>query len=192
MEQSRIFFLPAIRSIALTLLIVTCLCFGSSCRQPPTGIELFTEVAPTTLPTATAPPLVSVEPSPELAATLAGPLAGVEFPALAATYPPQWPAELDYPEQFIVVETGSGTLPESDVRGWAAKLRYEGDVGSAADLLSSFFMSQGWHIVEKTELGSGGFLMLIEGESGKGTGIVVIDPDPNDVRHTRALVTVSR
>jgi hypothetical protein len=132
---------------------------------------------------------VPMTPTPIV--TFPPPLANVEFSVDAVDYPRDWPAELRYPEAFTAVELSSGVLPGGDARGWAAKLRYEGDPKSAADLLTSFLAARGWQIAERTELDSGGLLVLLETNGKEGTGIVVIGPDPNDAGYTRVLATVS-
>lgn len=122
-------------------------------------------------------------------ATLPPPLKNVEFPTQVIAYPTDWPIELRYPEQFSVVEVSSGTLPDSASTGWAVKLRYAGDLKSAANILSSFFAEKGWQIVERTELDSGGVLLVIE-RGDKSTGIVIMDTDASNPDYTNIIATV--
>ena len=191
MGQSRVPFVLATRLTRTAIPVFTSLCIASSCRQPPIEAEPITKVAATALPTASNPlSFVTTEPPTEVFATLRAPLSRVEFPTLVATYPPDWPAELVYPEEFMVVETGLGVLPETAAHGWATKLRYEGNPQTAAELLSAFFASRGWQIAEKISLDSGGVLILLAEEGSEGTGIVVIDPDQDDIEHTRIVVTI--
>ncbi len=135
------------------------------------------------------PPSETATPFPTITITLPPPLAGVEFPTQAIAYPPEWPADLRYPDEFSVVETSSGTLAD-DSTGWAAKLRYTGDPQSAADLLSSFFTERGWRVVERTELDSGGLLILVQHDEKKSSGALVIDPDTSDPGYTKVVATV--
>jgi len=120
--------------------------------------------------------------------TLPPPLTNVEFPTQVVDYPPEWPTELRYPEQFVVVETTSGVLPNSDIVGWAAKLRIRENPQSAASLLSSFFTAKGWQIAEYTELDSGGVLMVVERD--RDTGIAVIDIDVSNPDYAIILSTI--
>jgi ribosomal protein L40E len=148
---------------------------------------------PTLLPqpteTYTPPP---VEPTADLGGitvTLPPPLAGVEFPTQAVDYPSDWPADLRYPESFMLVDTSSGTL-EGGAAGWGGKLRYGGEPQSAADELSSFFAAQGWQVAERAELDSGGVLLLVQRDDGSGSGVIVLDPDVDSPGTTRGLITV--
>jgi len=131
------------------------------------------------------------QPSPkEIVPTLPGPLAAVEFPSQVTTYPPDWPPDLRYPVQFSLAEATSGVLPQGITKGWAAKLVYQGDPRSAADLLSTFFTSKGWQIIERTELDSGGFLILLQRGDKQHTGAVVIDPDTKRPGYTKIVTTI--
>jgi len=127
-------------------------------------------------------------PFPNITVTLPLPLAKVEFPTQAVAYPPEWPADLRYPEEFSLVETSSGALPGGS-KGWAAKLRYRGDPQSAADLLSSFFTARGWRVVERIELDAGGFLILVQQHEKRNSGALVIDPDTSDPGYTKVVAT---
>lgn len=108
--------------------------------------------------------------------TMAPPLQNVEFPEQIVEYPPEWPVELRYPEQFSPVELSSGTLPDGEKTGWVAKLRYQGDRKLAINLAMSFLAANGWQVVEYTDLDSGGILVLMERDP-RGTGIVIVDEE---------------
>ena len=151
--------------------------------RPSPGPAAFAEATPG------APPSEVATPFPDITITLPPPLAGVEFPTQAVAYPPEWPADLRYPEEFSVVETSSGALADGS-KGWAAKLRYRGDPQGAADLLSSFFTARGWRVVERTELDSGGLLILVQQDDKRNSGALVIDPDTSDPGYTRVVATV--
>ncbi len=122
-------------------------------------------------------------------ATLSPPLENVEFPTQAVPYPSDWPAELRFPEQFIVVDLSSGSLPDSPSTGWAAKLRYVGDPKGAATILSSFLRDNNWQIAEDTSLDTGGVLMVIERDN-NGSGIVVMDIDVTTPGNTIIVATI--
>jgi hypothetical protein len=121
--------------------------------------------------------------------TASSPLAGVEFPVQEIPYPSGWPADLLYPDQFTVVDMNTGVLPEQDRTGWAAKLRYAGDVKSAADLLSSFFVDKGWQVVERTDLDMGGILVMLK-KNNTSNGILVLDSDIHDTQSTNIVATI--
>lgn len=124
-------------------------------------------------------------------APLPPPLAEVDFPSQPVDYPPDWPSLLIYPEQFVLVDASSGTLPEdTSTNGWAAKLRYQGTVEEAAEQMKSFFEPNGWQVVEQSELDGGGVLLLMAQTEPAGTVIVVLDPDQDNSSETRILATV--
>jgi hypothetical protein len=122
--------------------------------------------------------------------TLSPPLASVEFPLEEIEYPYGWPAELQYPNEFALVGASSGSLDPDSPEGWAAKLRFRGGASSACDLLTSFFISKGWQINERTGLDSGGILVMVERNAGANEGILIIDPDPTDPANQNVLVLV--
>lgn len=152
--------------ILLAILLIAC--------APPTPLstpERETSVAVTTAPFPTLPP----------------PLAKVPFPTKEVDYPPDWPTELRFPEEFRLVDVSSGVFLKGD-KGGAAKLLYKGHPQKAAELLSSFFVSRNWQIIKRYELDSGGVTLLIKRNK---SGIIVIDPDPNNPEYTRIAVTLS-
>jgi len=122
-------------------------------------------------------------------ATMSSPLANVEFPTQEIQYPSDWPADLLYPDQFIVVDTSSGTFSETDKTEWAAKLRFAGDINTAADLLSSFFVNEGWQVIERSNLDGGGLLIIIQKNS-TSNGIVIFDRDSHDAQYTSVVTTI--
>jgi hypothetical protein len=145
-------------------------------------------------PTATATsgfPIGTVAPeATQPFANLPHPLAEVPFPTVAIDYPSGWPAELRYPEGFILVDITSGMLPEDTTKGWGAKLRFRGDPKTAADLLSAFYVSKGWKILERHDLDSGGVTILIARNNQENQGDIVFDSDPDDSDYTRVLAVV--
>jgi hypothetical protein len=150
--------------------------------QPVTSTSPITPATPTRQPdpTSTEIPLPTMSP----------PLEGVVFPGEKVFYPGDWPGELRFPDDFVLVEASSGNFELGGPKGWAAKLRIEADPHSAADLLASFFMAQGWEINDREELDSGGVLILLERMNGANQGILVVDPDLTDPSYTNILATV--
>ncbi len=153
----------------------------------------------TSSPPSTASPVSSRVPSPTVATPntsptpellkLPPPLATVPFPSEAIAYSSDWHPDLRYPNQFILVGATSGVSPQG-TKGFAAKLLYQGDPRSAADLLSTFFTSKGWQMVERTELDSKGFLLLFQKDGKQGTGAIVIDPDTQRRGYVKIVATV--
>jgi hypothetical protein len=123
-------------------------------------------------------------------ATLPPPLAGIDFPVESVEYPPEWPIELRFPQEFTLLETTSGMAYNSQSAGWAAKLRFTGTPDNAADSLSSFFIDNGWQVIERIQLDSDGILLFLERIERSGTGSAVIDPNPENSRESRIMVTV--
>jgi hypothetical protein len=151
-----------------------------------------TTLAPTVQPSpkATLAPSPTTPPATPTAAVLLSPLlADVKFPTQKVDYPVEWPQELRYPDQFTLVQTSSG-MESGGIKGWAAKLRYTGSLKDAADLLSSFFTSNGWQIAERNELSTGGLSLLIERNNRQNTGLIVLESDPADSNSIRIVATV--
>jgi len=120
---------------------------------------------------------------------LPSPLEGVYFPTQTISYPSDWLDELRYPEEFHLTEASSGKMMESEKIGWAAKLIYEGKLIDAQEEMVTFFESNGWQVVQSTQLDSGGSLIIINNTNG-GSGMVVIDLDQNDPDYIRIEAVV--
>lgn len=116
------------------------------------------------------------------------PLANVNFPTDQIPYPVDWPEELKFPDEFVLVDSSSGTLPKGIIQGWAAKFRYKGNPSDVDIAISSFLIEKGWSIIEKSKLDSGGYSILIMMENG--TGIIAIDKDPNKTSQSLIIVTI--
>lgn len=119
---------------------------------------------------------------------LPSPLENVPFPTEQEQYPADWLDELKFPSDFILVDSSSGTLPESTIQGWAAKFRYDGTPSEARKLATSFLEEKGWTIAESSKLDSGGYSLLLQRD--QGNGIVVIDNEPNNTSQSIMIVTI--
>jgi hypothetical protein len=117
-------------------------------------------------------------------------LSGETFPVREIDYPDDWPSDLRFPKELIVVETSSGILNEGNSIGWITKLRSKGDVSQAKDLLMSVMEGNGWNIQEESDLGSSGALFLIAHPETSRTGVVVIEPDETDATQCLIVVTI--
>jgi len=117
------------------------------------------------------------------------PLGNVTFPSEKIQYPSDWPNELKFPKDFMLVDSTSGLLPGASTKGFSAKLRYKGIPFEAEKIISSFFKDNKWSIVETDKLDSGGFSLLIQ-HNNKGNGIIVIDADPNNSLQTIIIATI--
>ena len=49
---------------------------------------------------------------------------------------------------------------------------------------------RGWRVVERTELDSGGFLILVQQDEKRNSEALVIDPDTSDPGYTKVVATV--
>jgi hypothetical protein len=121
-------------------------------------------------------------------ATVSSPLQTTNFSSEPMPYPSGWLDDLRLPEAFTLVDSASGTFPESMVQGWAAKFRFKGNPSDAVKLLSPFLEEKGWKISESHELEAGGFVLLIQKENGN--GIFTIDRDQNDKSQTLIAATI--
>jgi len=114
-------------------------------------------------------------------------LAFVEFPSEAAQYPEDWPKDLTFPSDFTLVDFSSGKLPEGSKNGWSIKLRYAASPSDAEVAATSFLQSSGWQIVQNEPLDSIGYSIIIQRD--QGSGIVIIDTDPEDSSSSLILAT---
>ena len=179
--------LIAAGSVVVIALVVGAYILGASRQSPPPVSQ-----SPTRQPTS--PPstsLQTISPSGDSSVpTLRPPLAGVQFPTQTVDYPPEWPSDLHYPQDFHVVEAYSGPWPaDNTAKGWIAKLRYTGIIGGAADTLTSFFTTNGWQ-VEQIDLDAGRAMLTVEKDNKQKTGSFVLDRDTNDPGSTIILATI--
>ena len=114
-------------------------------------------------------------------------MAIVEFPSEAAQYPQDWPADLTFPSDFILVDSSSGTLPEGSKKGWSMKFRYASSSSDAEAAATSFLQSSGWQIVQNEPLDSTGYSIIIQRD--QASGIVIIDTDTEDSSSSLILAT---
>ena len=155
-----------------------------ACSQSPTRVSRPQAPSPTPSPLPSPSRQAAETPLP----TLAPPLARVDFPEQVISYPPDWPDKLRYPEEFLLVEALTGTLPGGK-QAWTTKLRFKGDPKSAAASLTTFLTSQGWQ-VERTDLDSGGVLLKIEGNEKGSAGVIDLDADAEQSTETKVLAAI--
>lgn len=116
------------------------------------------------------------------------PLTNVDFPSDSIPYPTDWIDELNFPSEFTLVDSSTGTLPGATTQGWAAKFRFQGKPSDAVKIISSFMNENGWTIVENNKLDSGGSLLLVQ--RGQGSGIFVIDKSLEDSSQALIVATI--
>lgn len=121
--------------------------------------------------------------------TVPPPLAKTDFPAQPIGYPAGWPDELRLPDQFALVEAASGTLPDGQSHGWAAKFRYRGTREQAIQALVAYFQGRGWQVLSH-DLDAGTTVLAIEHGNRQSTGSLILDTDPGDPGSVRVLLTV--
>lgn len=110
---------------------------------------------------------------PEMA-TLAPPLAKMEFPTEVKAYPTDWPGDLQFSEDFQSVDFGQGTLPEGSKNGWSIKMLYTGTFDNALTKLRATLKDKGWTIVQETDLDSGGKIWITSDDQNN-SGLFIID-----------------
>ena len=115
-------------------------------------------------------------------------LANVEFSSEVSQYPNDWPADLIFPQEFYLVDSSSGTLPEGSKDGWSMKLRYDASSSEAEEIVIAFLEDNGWSIINNTPLDSIGYSILIRQD--QESGIVIIDSNPKDASKSLILATI--
>ncbi|MCU0485753.1 MAG: hypothetical protein MUC85_06530 [Anaerolineales bacterium] len=143
--------------------------------------------------TVTAVPVEPVNAAPptaeeEILPALVPPLQDVEFPTQSIDYPSDWPPELRFPADFALVGAETGSMPESTATGWAVKLRFAGNTGSASERLQQFLGETGWSVAEQAALDGGGWVLVFQREAG--SAVAVIDIDPGSPDSSRVLISL--
>jgi hypothetical protein len=110
--------------------------------------------------------------------------------APANNYPSGWPEEVRYPAQFTVLDAKTVRTHDNELPAYAVQMRFEGDMPTAAESFSSYFATQGWRIVERTELDSGAISINVARNSDRDSGNIIIDPDPLDTGKVRITAII--
>lgn len=142
------------------------------------------EQRPTITPTA------RFAPTPTLNAKLSPPINGEYFPTQQVPYPPDWPNDLRYPDEFILVETVVSPTFADGTRMWDAKLRYKGDLKTADRLLSQFLTAKGWQIIDHIESLKRGITVMIERNNQLNSGGLLLNSDTEHPDDVIILVTI--
>lgn len=156
------------------------------------GISLPGGRSLTTTTPVTTPGILSVDPGSQADSpfsSIPAALSSVEFPEESIAYPGDWPADLKFPTDFILVDTSSGSIGSGNPVGRAAKLRFGVGPSLAAEQLSVFLTEKGWS-VETVDKGSNGILLFFERDGGKNQGILVIVPDEQNQNFAKIMALV--
>ncbi len=145
---------------------------------------------PAEMQTQAATPGTSSVTIPDTLPTQAPPLANVPFSEKVIDYPTDWPSDLKYPNDFQLVGATSGHILSDSPTGYSTKLIFKGTPGEAADNLIDFFTAAGWKINQRSDLDTGGVLLMVQITSGH-EGIIVIDKDPQNPSGSRIEATVN-
>jgi hypothetical protein len=105
-------------------------------------------------------------------------------------YPSGWPEELLYPAKFHMLEANTIRIPDKYLPAYGVKMRYEGDMNSAAEAFSSYFATRGWQVADRTELDSGALHIRITRNNGRDNGEVTIDTYPGESGKVRIVAIV--
>lgn len=119
--------------------------------------------------------------------SLPSPLEHIEFPAEPTQYPADWPDEFRLPDDFVLLDSTSGTLPENTTKSWSAKLKYQGKPFDALNVMTEALQEKGWVVIQSNRLDSGRALLLLQ--RGGSQASVVIDTDPNDSSVSLVIAT---
>lgn len=119
---------------------------------------------------------------------LPSPLQNVSFPFTETQYTADWPDDLKFPNDFLLVDSSSGTLPEGTAIGWAAKFRYYGSPMEASQAIVLFLSEHEWTVVEDVKLDAEGISLLVQRQDG--SGVIVLGTDPNDPSQTLIVASL--
>jgi hypothetical protein len=135
------------------------------------------------------PPTVTPPPTPRPLNSLPSILAQVPFPTRPLEYPPDWPAALVYPQQFILVDASAGKLPGGTSQTWATKFRFSGQPADAIALLTSHWGANDWQVLDRQQLTGDGTVLLITSLTGDTSGMLVVDSEPGSEGATIVIAT---
>lgn len=161
--------------------------FGSSQRHHTDNGGSTTPVA--AIPRGVSTPTATLMPTTDPLPTLPPPLARANFPKQAISYPQDWPTELRFPQEFVVVNTASGPSADGAVQIWTLKLRFAGNADAATEAMLTFLASRGWN-AQQSVLSSGTHVVTIERNNGANGGGFEADTDPDDPASARILIAV--
>ncbi|HPL97249.1 MAG TPA: hypothetical protein PLB14_08240 [Smithellaceae bacterium] len=108
-------------------------------------------------------------------------------PASLEQYPSGWPEELFYPDSFTLMEADIVGIHDHNLPAYAAVLRYEGTVLSAAEDLRAHLRAKGWQIADWDDLDSGAMLITVSTNDGRGSGEITVDLYPGQAGKVRIV-----
>jgi hypothetical protein len=120
--------------------------------------------------------------------SIPNPLATISFPDEAVQYPADWPEELKYPKDFILVDTASGSYSEDTPVAYSAQLRYRGTPSQALAAMVAFLQENGWSVLDSTTSNSGNASLIVE--RAQGSGLIGFNIDSNDSNQTLITATI--
>lgn len=137
-------------------------------------------------------PSIKIENNPTIPPTITAlsPLSDIEFPQDEINYPNIWPENIRFPEEFLLVEARSDYLQTDSTTIWTAKLRFKGEIETAENEITSFFISNGWQILDRTEEQSAGVIVIISKGDESNQGFIIIGSDASDPSNTNLFVSV--
>ena len=113
-------------------------------------------------------------------------LSDVDFQSTPIPYPQDWPADIQYPSEIVLIEALSGSI-ENSPKIWSSKFISENGLEETAVILSEYFTSSGWD-VERLVNDPKGIILSVERNNKESTGSVVLGPEDNS--HTKILSTI--
>jgi hypothetical protein len=118
---------------------------------------------------------------------LSSAIVNLEFPTSKIPYPSDWPEDIQFPEDLILVEANSGTATDGERQGWSGKFRCSCTPNEAEKIIMDDLKGKDWSQVENMRLEAGGVVFIVEKEPGE--GIIIIDYDPDDDKQSIILAT---
>lgn len=115
-------------------------------------------------------------------------ITSVEFPLESVNYSPDWPDDLKFPDEIMLVEYQSGDALKGSSQGWSGKYRFNGDPSKLSGVLTNHFEQSGWNSTLIGDFPSSGYVLLLEKD--QGDGLVIVDVDPDDPSETIIMVSL--
>ncbi len=68
----------------------------------------------------------------------------IEIPDDKISYPEDWPEDLIFPKDFVLLDTSSGLSTESSRQVWTATFKFKGEIKVAGEKILQHFSENGW------------------------------------------------
>lgn len=111
------------------------------------------------------------------------------IPFQSIPYPLNWPSELFFPDEFILLDGSFSQTSENNSIVYSADFLFNGDAKNAADLIETYFINNSWSTVERSDYDSFYAVLTFSRNNEDGEAIIFIGPAVENENSISAIST---